>query len=1222
MRFWVFAVSILTLLPLHTSPVLAVPGYSPIEPSQLATDIDKFVEAGAVGYLVWHYSGTYGDGGHFGNDIHSFFQNDGTGPGTVCGTLQSKSSLPNFFVGVNIWDLGDPKYSQSQIESHFNWLKENCGVSVVRTFAYAGSSTDNTSGIQKVLSAAANTGIKIIFAIGDYSNGGGGVPKGAGLDWYKSGYEGEYLSFALAVASTVANNDSVFALELANEPHCGGDPSILPEYIKWADKVASQISYAAPIGIGQMASHPQEVCDNPTGGGDSGFAKSNSSPSLSYSSGHYYDNTAFNLNLAAARLNVKPFYVGEAGSGGALAVPQNPGEHSCTEFCSGKPYEPCSSTPQSDCSIPFDWNYILSPVEDQNELSDITRYLLGIFQHAIVPPGYHFTLGTNLKDPDKCRHISPTEIGKRNRCESATGGASISYIPQKTINTVTAPVDYVVGVIRNMYTTGFNFFADSLENTTLLDQGVIQRSLPPQIQWKNLAALEKLKERCYQMSKSQIEAGGRGRILDYIQDETFGSVRCANFISIDDPTGQYLTEREIFIEYERYGVLNPGPLFECVYQPTNSFSNQICEDLLFNSDNNISPKVVNVIRQLPQYPIATLPVIGATDRLAPEQDPNHSSLHPSLFQRTRSAISNLILDLQGSSSFSSQDLHTTYYLTTITAGQDTHLSTKLNAQTTLPRGILENQNNQVRTLDKPLLTALTQTFDGFLNQLTDSSDSPFHWRHIPDENKDPRMLAINLFFNRPENLAACLDTSQDSDHTPNERTLDYQGEIDQRVNLNVGGLLAKLFTLLNSEEGGVSSEHIENNNIDLQRFVDCRAYPNSLKAADIYSYETSQALLPHQDPNRTNEFVTLVNNPEDVTLEASGKIAPPTKTCSNSIENYENWKICLAYPVACSSITPRPEPPCCQLDGEVTDDPNQWQCVNNEPLTELEAKVEETSPNKGSTTFGGESIFSSVHNVFYKALNPVCNSKFTKAWDFFTKNECGVSLPPTTGTSDLCFYSGGFPIASQSFKQVIVSAANKHSVPIQLLLAMIQGENCRFKGGTENVCNLTQDQFFQPGVEYPASNNCTLPGSGSDPIPPASWDGLFKGFVTLNKFAHHNGPNGWVESRDPQFTNVCSIHDATFGIASVLAESYKKTQDSTPSSQNWTREQLEDVVVHWVTGQRKLNGCSTQASDLPSGGVWTPEVQNTALAGIKIFCGYLDQLYNPSDPLYVNTTCQ
>jgi len=280
--------------------------YASINYEILGEQMDEFAQKGAAGFLIWQYSGNLSNNEYFANDPYSFFQDRPDGA-VACALLREKAPLFEF-IGVNMWDIGSDAYSQELVEKHFRWLRNECGVNMVRTFAKAGEA----SGMQKVLAAAGNTDLNIIITIGDYSNGGGGIPRGAGADWYRDGY-GEHREFSAQIANAVGGHPNLYTLELANEPHCGGNPpSTIEYYTNWGRDVGSILQGRAPyVGYGQMAS-PDGVCDSPY---TDGFRNSNSIEQINITSAHYYNNRELESSFLALEISQslgRKFYVGEA----------------------------------------------------------------------------------------------------------------------------------------------------------------------------------------------------------------------------------------------------------------------------------------------------------------------------------------------------------------------------------------------------------------------------------------------------------------------------------------------------------------------------------------------------------------------------------------------------------------------------------------------------------------------------------------------------------------------------------------------------------------------------------------------------------------------------------------------------------------------------------------------------------------------------------------------
>lgn len=281
----------------------------------LAADIEEFFSKGAKGYLVWQYSGDAGLGTEFASDPYAFFRNQDSGK-AICSTLKTAAqNHPDKFVGVNMWDAGNSKHSETKIADHFGWLKNTCGVTVVRTFSKEGGA----AGAQKILSAANTSGVKVLFAIGDYSNGGGGIPSGVGTEFFTTGYQGEFLSLTNSVLSATSGNSALYGFELANEVHCRGDQNSLEPYKKWGQEIAGILRGGSPnVGYGQKASENTTLCDSPgvnAPSGTSHFQYTNDVPEISITSGHYYNANEKALALGALEQSLsigKTYYVGEA----------------------------------------------------------------------------------------------------------------------------------------------------------------------------------------------------------------------------------------------------------------------------------------------------------------------------------------------------------------------------------------------------------------------------------------------------------------------------------------------------------------------------------------------------------------------------------------------------------------------------------------------------------------------------------------------------------------------------------------------------------------------------------------------------------------------------------------------------------------------------------------------------------------------------------------------
>ncbi len=276
----------------------------------LSQEIEDFFQAGASGYLVWQYGGDQ-NGRQIAVDQFSWYRDTNI---DICLALREKAEqYPDRFVGVNINNIGAAEFADGTAAEHLSWLKNTCGVSVVRAFA----KIEGAAGVQNALNAAQQAGVKMIIAIGDYSNGGGGIPQGAGIEWYESGYQGEYQALVSQVRA-LGSHPALWGYELANEPHCGGNAAAMPAYKTWGQVIGSQLrGVTSNVGYGQMASQDTTRCDS-TGPGD--FKNTNSIGAITVTSAHYYtesEKQSAMLALSQSQELGKPFYIGEAPPGGS-----------------------------------------------------------------------------------------------------------------------------------------------------------------------------------------------------------------------------------------------------------------------------------------------------------------------------------------------------------------------------------------------------------------------------------------------------------------------------------------------------------------------------------------------------------------------------------------------------------------------------------------------------------------------------------------------------------------------------------------------------------------------------------------------------------------------------------------------------------------------------------------------------------------------------------------
>lgn len=298
---------------------------------KIEAGVSQFFDGGAKGYLFWQFSGSPGQG--IANDPFSFYKTDGNGQ-AVCGAaINLKQKYPDRYLGVNMWDIG--RHDKSIVKNNFRWLAA-CKLNVVRIFAgtYINDTNSAKNHVANALAAAnevnqeegltGDSAIKILVVVGDYSNGGGGVPKGAPASFY-AGDQAEQVAFTDAILTVSSKNTALFGYEIANEAHCQGQTAPMEDYAAWAKKFATKLQTgSSKVGIGQMANFSQPSCDTPFTNDQvskSGFELSNEAAEITMTSGHFYTSGEKANVIKAMEAAVefdKDFYIGEASVDGTI----------------------------------------------------------------------------------------------------------------------------------------------------------------------------------------------------------------------------------------------------------------------------------------------------------------------------------------------------------------------------------------------------------------------------------------------------------------------------------------------------------------------------------------------------------------------------------------------------------------------------------------------------------------------------------------------------------------------------------------------------------------------------------------------------------------------------------------------------------------------------------------------------------------------------------------
>ena len=304
----------------------------------LDRELAHFKDESAKGYLIWQYSGDtsspLGD-----TDKYSLYRGDlgdGNDPKSICGVMKKWSSQYEF-LGFNVYSLGqgrDGPLSSEQIADQLNVLA-GCGTNVVRVHigrSCPGSPNTTAACVKRILDGAGSAGVKLILTVGDFSNGGGGIPK-LSRDQVESWYGGRYRNsqfpeYLRQTAAASAGNQYLYGIELANEPHCYDAASAVTAYNQWANVGVQTVRKdgIANIGLGQMANNPASSCDAPTGN----LLPGNQAAGVTMVSSHYYtQGERDQADLAAAKVVSAglTFYIGEAPVGIPIPPEDSPNTH-------------------------------------------------------------------------------------------------------------------------------------------------------------------------------------------------------------------------------------------------------------------------------------------------------------------------------------------------------------------------------------------------------------------------------------------------------------------------------------------------------------------------------------------------------------------------------------------------------------------------------------------------------------------------------------------------------------------------------------------------------------------------------------------------------------------------------------------------------------------------------------------------------------------------------
>ncbi len=1057
--FWLFATFLLSaffvgslFLKIAAQPLFAQSVYQPISATQLESDIDEFLGGGATGYLVWQYSGYFpGTGSIFKTDPNSFFRNDPDGQGReICATLKKMSDKytpQGKFVGVNIWDLGES--SSEVMVDHLSWLNQNCGVTVVRMFGWAGG----VEGVQTALAAANQTGVKLIIAIGDYSNGQGGIPAGADSTWYSSGYQSEYLPFANSIAAaTQSNYAPVYALELANEPHCGSDTGAVGAYNNWVSTVSSgsnlRSTYLGNIGIGQMANNPDSACDSPTGSDN--FTVSNQASNITVTSAHYYTSSEKAIalqSLQKAQALGKPFYIGEAGSMDTATEETHPDDYyiypipgiidgSAQQIKNellDQGYEVSCATPKRSAIISVGPDYIARDVQ----------------------PGIVMTLNDLQESIDFSNAKSPIWRNGANK-------------------------DSLFGSLETYW--GYKNTDDTLEP----DEQLI-KSAP-------IYALLTQQQQCdAQLNILQV--------IDKMCSKLTDPTKCALYQDIPGFSGQYTTKSL----YE--AVKSQGITCERLYGAT--------------PDENISSSLKKAISNVPLYldKAYRLAFLVVTTEM---KDTSPSGFFDFLLKGKTSAtpkhevrvvafkLPDFVSNKKPDSEFYYQDaLQLTRNVLQTQQKQDernSQLQQRIDEGKASPVG-----NENTSALLKPIECSGSDCGEPAVQALVSM---------INDFGQSCQSNPADLKTEAVEDIKDDASISSSEGRTFADDQGDLVSNLAERQNI----AQEATFDFLTRIRPG----NTDNRTSDVTSVVSYLVYPYGTDLADVE--DTLIGLIHGQDQAASfkdthPQYFKL----SDVMNEFSGGTT------------YTNVAYAVPLTNECLTKSGTDNPTGCLISAEVKADNEE----DHEPrvpgawLGRITRDIQQSLQKAGSRI-----------NEWISEINVQSNPTelYLKGGQFSQKNQ-DEHVNPACALGANCSFTGGYPITSEKLRSLLVQAASEHHVPVAMMNIFLAGEGCRFASGNENICTkddafFDQGDFLEAGNVYPYWNGCPNDGSSG-----------FKGFFVLNAF---NYPDMWNSNRDPDYSEICSIHDTFYGLANLLS-GYGLTDNS-------SADQMKAVAVRWVLG--------------------------------------------------------
>lgn len=171
----------------------------------------------------------------------------------------------------------------------------------------------------------------------------------------------------------------------------------------------------------------------------------------------------------------------------------------------------------------------------------------------------------------------------------------------------------------------------------------------------------------------------------------------------------------------------------------------------------------------------------------------------------------------------------------------------------------------------------------------------------------------------------------------------------------------------------------------------------------------------------------------------------------------------------------------------------------------------------------------------------------------------GAISNTSVGTSTIpnatCEIKGGFPITSPELGDLLVDAAHKYNLPVQVLMAVLYVENCR-SGAT--ICNKS-GLDLTAHVPYGGTAGC--PGQNR-----VEGTGVFQFNLTY-----------WPAYKEDAANNACSIRDSFYDAARWLNSNYNSNGSpgaigTAPAASQWSEADMKRVLTRWAANSDTCSG--------------------------------------------------